>query len=50
MNELQKALDNFNKQLTEDIIDDIEYRIAFHEKLLSQALAFREECVSKGLM
>lgn len=50
MNELQKALDNFNKQLTEDIIDDIEYRIAFHEKLLSQALAFREECVSKGLI
>ena len=50
MNELQKALDNFSKQLSDDIIDDIEYRIAFHEKLLNKALAFREECINKGLI
>lgn len=50
MNELQKALDNFSRQLSDDIISDFEYRIGFQDKLLKQAIAFREECVSKGLI
>lgn len=50
MNELQKALDNFSQQLSNDIISDLEYRIGFQEKLLKQAIAFREECVAKGLI
>lgn len=50
MNELQKALDNFSQQLSNDIISDLEYRIGFQDKLLKQAIAFREECVAKGLI
>ena len=33
-----------------DTIDDIEHLIKYNEKLLNQALAFREECVQKGLI
>lgn len=50
MNELQKALDNFSRQLDEDIISGFESRIGFQDKLLKQAIAFREECVVKGLV
>ncbi len=50
MNELQKALDNFSRQLDEDIISGFERRIGFQDKLLKQAIAFREECVAKGLV
>lgn len=35
---------------SDDFIGDLERRIKFHEKLLKQALAFREECVQKGLV
>lgn len=50
MTELQKALDNFSRQLSDDIISDFEYRIGFQDKLLKQAIAFRDECVEKGLI
>lgn len=50
MNELQKALDNFSRQLDEDIISGFERRIGFQDKLLKQAIAFREECVQKGFV
>lgn len=50
MNELQKALDNFSRQLDEDIISGFERRIGFQDKLLKQVIAFREECVAKGLV
>lgn len=33
-----------------DTIDDLEHIIKYNEKLLNQALAFREECVQKGLV
>lgn len=33
-----------------DVISDLDHRIKFHEKLLNQALSFREECVQKGLV
>lgn len=29
---------------------DLDRRIKFHEKLLNQALSFREECIQKGLV
>lgn len=48
MSELKKALDNFDKQFTEDIISRFEHCIGFKEALLKQAIAFRDECVSKG--
>lgn len=35
---------------SDDFIGDLDRRIVFHEKLLKQALAFREECVQKGLV
>lgn len=35
---------------SDDVISDLDRRIKFHEKLLKQAIAFREECVSKGLI
>jgi hypothetical protein len=35
---------------SDDVISDLEHRIKYNEKLLSQALAFREECVVKGLV
>lgn len=50
MNELQKALNNFNQQLSDDIISGFERRIGFQDKLLKQAIAFREECVAKGFV
>lgn len=50
MNELQKALDNFSRQLDEDIISGFERRIGFQDKLLKQAIAFQEECIQKGLV
>lgn len=50
MNELQKALNNFSQQLSDDIISGFERRIGFQDKLLKQAIAFREECVAKGLV
>lgn len=50
MSELQKALDNFSRQLSDDIISDFEYQIGFQDKLLKQAIAFRDECVEKGLI
>lgn len=34
----------------DDDIGALEHLIKYNEKLLSQALAFREECVSKGLV
>lgn len=33
-----------------DVIGDLDRRIKFHEKLLNQALSFREECIQKGLV
>lgn len=33
-----------------DVIGDLDSRIKFHEKLLNQALSFREECIQKGLV
>lgn len=33
-----------------DTIDDLEHLIKYNEKLLNHALAFREECVQKGLV
>lgn len=33
-----------------DVIGDLDHRIKFHEKLLNQALSFREECIQKGLV
>ena len=33
-----------------DVICDLDHRIKFHEKLLNQALSFREECIQKGLV
>ena len=50
MNELQNTLGIFSHQLNDDIISGFERRIKFHEKLLAQAIAFREECVAKGLI
>ena len=50
MGELQKALDNFRQVLIEDTISDFEYRIGLQDKLLKQAIAFRDECVAKGLI
>lgn len=35
---------------SDDVISDLEHRIKYNEKLLSQALAFQEECVVKGLV
>lgn len=35
---------------SDDDIGVLEHLIKYNEKLLSQALAFREECVSKGLI
>lgn len=35
---------------SDDFIGDLDRRIKFHEKLLNQALSFREECVQKGLV
>lgn len=35
---------------SDDVISDLDRRIKFHEKLLKQAIAFREECVVKGLV
>ena len=35
---------------SDDVISDLEHRIKYNEKLLSQALAFRVECVVKGLV
>lgn len=50
MNELQNTLGIFSHQLNEDIVSGFERRIKFHEKLLAQAIAFREECVAKGFV
>lgn len=50
MNELQNTLGIFSHQLNEDIVSGLEHRIKFQEKLLNQAIAFREECVAKGLI
>lgn len=50
MNELQVTLNKINHQIDEDIISSLEHRIKFQEKLLTQAIAFREECVVKGLI
>lgn len=50
MNELQNTLGIFSHQLNEDIVSGFERRIKFHEKLLAQAIAFREECVTKGFV
>jgi len=49
MNELQNTLNKI-AQFEEDIISGLERRIKFQEKLLKQAIAFREECVAKGLI
>lgn len=49
MNELQVTLNKI-AQFEEDIISGLERRIKFQEKLLKQAIAFREECVAKGLI
>ena len=35
---------------SDDDIGVLDHLIKYNEKLLSQALAFREECVSKGLI
>ena len=35
---------------SDDVIGDLDHRIKFHEKLLNQALSFREECIQKGLV
>ena len=35
---------------SDDVIGDLDRRIKFHEKLLNQALSFREECIQKGLV
>lgn len=50
MNELQVTLNKISAQLSDDIISGFERRIGFQEKLLAQAIAFREECVDKGLV
>lgn len=50
MNELQNTLNKINHQLNDDIISGFERRIGFQEKLLAQAIAFREECVTKGFV
>lgn len=50
MNELQNTLNKINHQLNDDIISGLEHRIKFQEKLLNQAIAFREECVAKVLI
>lgn len=50
MNELQNTLNKINHQLSDDIVSGLEHRIKFQEKLLTQAIAFREECVAKGLI
>lgn len=34
----------------DDTIGELDHLIKYNEKLLSQAIAFREECVSKGLI
>ena len=49
MNELQNTLNKIS-QFEEDIIENFERRIKFQEKLLTQAITFREECVEKGLI
>lgn len=49
MAELQNTLNKI-AQFEEDIISGFERRIKFQEKLLKQAIAFREECVEKGLI
>ena len=49
MNELQNTLNKI-AQFEEDIISGLERRIKFQEKLLKQAIAFREKCVEKGLI
>lgn len=46
----QKECDNIRRQLIKDIVSDFEYRIGLQDKLLKQAIAFREECVAKGLI
>lgn len=46
----QKECDNLRRQLIKDIVSDFEYRIGLQDKLLKQAIAFREECVAKGLI
>ena len=50
MNELQVTLNKISAQLSDDIISGFERRIGFQEKLLAQAIAFREECVVKGFV
>ena len=35
---------------SDDVIGDLDHRIKFQEKLLKQAIAFREECIQKGLV
>jgi hypothetical protein len=50
MNELQVTLNKISAQFDDDIISGFERRIKFHEKLLAQAIAFREECVQKGFV
>lgn len=50
MNELQVPLNKISAQFDDDIISGFERRIKFHEKLLAQAIAFREECVQKGFV
>ena len=50
MNELQNTLNKINHQLNDDIVSGLEHRIKFQEKLLTQAIAFREECVAKGFV
>lgn len=49
MNELQNTLNKIS-QFEEDIIENFERRIKFQEKLLTQAITFREECVEKCLI
>lgn len=50
MNELQNTLNKIHHQIDDDIISGFERRIKFHEKLIAQAVAFREECVQNGFV